>query len=859
MESFKFRYPGVKPFEKEQADIFFGRTEEIRFIARKIETEKLLTVHGKSGTGKSSLVKAGVIPEMDRMYKQSGQEFLPIEIQFGYFQQDKSFSTETLVDKFIVAFKDVPQYKKSDLLEELLPIKPSLWIEIKKFLYNNRKSHFTLLFFIDQLEEVFSYPEDFIIDFFIMLSELFYGVPPKDLKDSIERASILHPKLEKKFREANVLDFLLEPFPFDFKIITTIRSDQVDQLDRIKKYFPEFVRNTYMLSALERENAKDAIRKPAEIEDPLFLTETFDYEDKVIEDILDFLTQYPKNTRVEAFELQLFCQYIEKLLIDRVNNKLRTKIITRNDLPEDLGNVIHNFYENTIEEFGVSVREKIRIFVEDNLIHNEQGKRRRISLDQALAIDVLEGEKELLNKLVKTRLISEIKTSTGACIYELSHDVLIEPIFQSSAKRKVEEEKHQIEKNFKSKLKKVYTYAGSALFLLLTMLPLFLWKAEQKKSNEIIELLPKHNSYNFVISQANKFIVGDSMVYGSPDPFAEAVKYLSYAKYSKDRPKDVTRKNLNDQIENLTACSAIFSAANQKFYSSNFIEADSLYQKVLLLFPKNKPAYLMKEFCKVPDDHFMVDVAPGKYKMTKDFWVNFTQPYKISKYEITNAQFARFLNEYGSETIKKDTSIRSEFWGQPLIDLGGKFRFVECRIENAGGYYRSKQGYDCFPVVYVTWYGAYEYCRFYGGQLPTEAQWEYAAAGGGMLIADDQGIKSKKYEYAGSQNIEAVCWYNDNSLQREHFVGILEPNQLGLSDMSGNVMEWCFDYYNSNYPKGEIENYSASEPEVYPSKYHRVNRGGAFSTRSEICFINARGSYSPDIPYNWLGFRFSHN
>jgi hypothetical protein len=434
MKTLQFRYPGVKPFEKEQASIFFGRQEEVRSIARRMESQMLLTLHGKSGIGKSSLIKAGVLPRLEKLSKEEGRKLKIIESQFGYYQEEMSITPISLINRLIGTLKNTCKYKKSNILNELIPIKQSLWLEIKKIQFNNSNNTFVPLFFIDQLEEVFSYPEDFIIELVIQLAELFYGVPPGDIKDSIDRTLILHPELENKFRGDKILDFLRKPI--EIYIITTIRSDLVDQLDRIKKYFPELVQNTYMLNALEWAGAEDAIQKPAQKKGN-FLIDPFKFDTSVVEDILNYLTQNDSNNRIEAaFELQIFCQYIEQTLKQRIEVQGKhINRIKRKDLPEDLSVVIHDFYKSIICHFDKEVRNEVRVFIEEVMIIDTPGQKRRKSLDQSDALKALDNQQNLLDQLVVSRLIREIRTGTGAYNYEISHDVLIEPILTAKYDR----------------------------------------------------------------------------------------------------------------------------------------------------------------------------------------------------------------------------------------------------------------------------------------------------------------------------------------------------------------------------------------------------------------------------------------
>lgn len=138
---------------------------------------------------------------------------------------------------------------------------------------------------------------------------------------------------------------------------------------------------------------------------------------------------------------------------------------------------------------------------------------------------------------------------------------------------------------------------------------------------------------------------------------------------------------------------------------------------------------------------------------------------------------------------------------------------------------------DC-PVDNVTWYEAVEYAKKVGKRLPTEAEWEYAARGGNQ---------SRGYQYAGSDNLDAVGWYDGNSGEKTHPVGQKKPNELGLYDMSGNVWEWCADWYD--------ENYYAKSPTINPqgpsSGSIRVLRGGSGGNLDYFCRVSVR-NWVPD-------------
>ena len=125
--------------------------------------------------------------------------------------------------------------------------------------------------------------------------------------------------------------------------------------------------------------------------------------------------------------------------------------------------------------------------------------------------------------------------------------------------------------------------------------------------------------------------------------------------------------------------------------------------------------------------------------------------------------------------------------------------------------------------------------------LPTEAEWEFAARGG---------IKSKGYKYSGSNTLGDVAWYLNNSGDTTHDVGTKSPNELGLYDMSGNVWEWCNDWY-GNYSS------SPSNNPTGPSRgSDRVSRGGSFGSNSARFYRSSnRGNYTPVLRIGGLGLR----
>ncbi len=152
------------------------------------------------------------------------------------------------------------------------------------------------------------------------------------------------------------------------------------------------------------------------------------------------------------------------------------------------------------------------------------------------------------------------------------------------------------------------------------------------------------------------------------------------------------------------------------------------------------------------------------------------------------------------------------------------------------------------PVEQVSWNDCQEFIRKLNNmtgkrfRLPTEAEWEFAARGGNS---------SRGYKFAGGDNLDRVAWYYNNSGGRTHDVGQKSPNELGLYDMSGNVYEWCQDWYDS------YSSSSQSNPTGPSSGSYRVSRGGSWSFNAWLCRVSCRSSFSPGFMLDSLGLRLA--
>ena len=176
----------------------------------------------------------------------------------------------------------------------------------------------------------------------------------------------------------------------------------------------------------------------------------------------------------------------------------------------------------------------------------------------------------------------------------------------------------------------------------------------------------------------------------------------------------------------------------------------------------------------------------------------------------------------------------------------GKYEVTQALWQTVMGNNPSKFKGDNLPVEQVKWKDCQKFLsklnRITGKmfRLPTEAEWEYAARGGN---------KSRGYQYSGSNNLSDVAWYDNNSGNKTHAVGTKQANELGIYDMSGNVYEWCQDWF------GKYNSSSQVNPTGANSGSDRVFRGGSWISNAGNCRSSYRDYITLGGRDSYLGLR----
>ncbi|NCD35173.1 MAG: formylglycine-generating enzyme family protein [Spartobacteria bacterium] len=196
------------------------------------------------------------------------------------------------------------------------------------------------------------------------------------------------------------------------------------------------------------------------------------------------------------------------------------------------------------------------------------------------------------------------------------------------------------------------------------------------------------------------------------------------------------------------------------------------------------------------------DEAQHRVTLTKGYW--------IGKYEVTQAQWETIMGTNPSKFKGAMNPVETVSWDDCQV-------FIEkLNVRNSGDTFR----------------------------LPTEAEWEFAARGGN---------KSRGTVYSGGNELNAVGWYEGNSGKQAHEVGTKEPNELGLYDMSGNVWEWCSDWY------GDYSVLAQVDPQGVNSGSYRVVRGGGWGSGADYCRVAGRSYGSPCYSDDYYGFRLARS
>jgi len=223
--------------------------------------------------------------------------------------------------------------------------------------------------------------------------------------------------------------------------------------------------------------------------------------------------------------------------------------------------------------------------------------------------------------------------------------------------------------------------------------------------------------------------------------------------------------------------------------------------------------------------------------------VTLTYDFFMGKYEVTFNEYDAFCEATGRSEPK------DEGWGRgirPVINVSWWDAIAYCnwlsQKEGLPVAYRLEGEVDEGQLLDSSGNLTTDITKVVGYRLPTEAEWEYVARGGN---------KSKSYKYSGSDNVNDVAWYASNSGGKTQEVGKKAPNELGLYGMSGNVWEFCSNWFGSYSSSAQTNPYNST------AGWLRVPRGGGWNNDAALTRVACRGFIDPTLTYVNIGFRIA--
>lgn len=448
------RYPGPYPFSFDDQHIFRGRLREVGELQELLHQYNQLLLHARSGIGKSSLLNAGLLPALEREGK-----YECFRLVFGAHNKKEPLPP---LDSTIVALQQ--RGPSLNYLDKLIFQENSLWYHLKRLQacakFDEQPAQQKdapppperqILLIFDQFEEIFTYPAEDVASFKSALNEALYTLIPDTFRQALREkgASDALPAVE--------VELLHRPLPL--RILFSIRSDRLAELDKFTDSLPDILKTLYEIKPLTREQTTQAIVEPAQMPreavTPPLDSSPFRYDLPLLADILRFLAE-GQGQYVESFQVQIICKHIEDLVTKAQGEKT---VVTRSDVPLGLENIFFNFCNHAFEQVPSlswyaeqeqatptlqeqeQRREATRRMVEKDLIFRTAGQESGIRLPlfrEQIADAYPDVDGACLRALTHERLLRETPDAAGRMRFEISHDTLVKPILRARDKREQE-------------------------------------------------------------------------------------------------------------------------------------------------------------------------------------------------------------------------------------------------------------------------------------------------------------------------------------------------------------------------------------------------------------------------------------
>ncbi|HRI58234.1 MAG TPA: hypothetical protein PK228_00855, partial [Saprospiraceae bacterium] len=455
------RYPGLKPFDRAQSAVFYGRREDAVRLSNLILQQRLSVLFAKSGIGKTSILQAGVAPSLEQ------QNYAPLFIRLDKTDAPLVDTVgEILTKSDIVGGRDATGERPGE--------HETLWERMKRLEFDIDGLPATPVLVFDQFEEVFTlgHSESSRRRFLAELADLANSAMPDVIRTSLlqrfqEGDATMTPEIMRWWES--------QP---ELRIVISIRSDFLHLLDEISPLIPGILHNRYQLQPLNRKQAEEAIALPADAAGGPYASARFRYRADALDQIIDFLAGreeqdvqqavddlplLKKQDEIESFNLQILCQYVEEKIIDHIKPEGFEVTPDFYGAQQGLESEIRDFYQKQLQTLPDVYARKtgkrldnpavmtasVQRLIEESLVTPND---RRCSMVDDYLIAAYPGvTHEFLDVLVDSRLLRK-ENRLNDFYYEISHDTLLPAVVESRNKRRRQEKAEQERLEYEQKL-----------------------------------------------------------------------------------------------------------------------------------------------------------------------------------------------------------------------------------------------------------------------------------------------------------------------------------------------------------------------------------------------------------------------
>jgi hypothetical protein len=455
------RYPGLKPFDRSQSAVFYGRREDVVRLSNLILQQRLVVLFSKSGIGKTSILQAGVAPILEQ------HGYAPLFVRLDKTEAPLTETVGELLSKNdFVGGRNTTGERPGE--------GQTLWEQAKRIEFDLDGLPAIPVLIFDQFEEVFTlgHSENSRRRFLAQLADLANGAMP----DAI-RANLLERFQKGDTSLTAEIMRWWESQP-ELRVVISIRSDFLHLLDDISPLIPGILHNRYQLQPLNRKQAEEAITQPAGATGGPYASKQFRYHEEAMRQIIDFLAgrekqdvqhvtddlpMLKKQDEIESFNLQILCQYIEEKIINEIKPEGFEVTPDFYGSKKGLEREIRDFYKKQLQSLpDIFTRKtgksfdnpsemvaKVQRLIEESLV--TPNDRRCSMVDDYLVAAYPGVTQEFLDVLVDNRLLRK-ENRLNDFYYEISHDTLLPAIVESRNTRRSREKAERERLEYEQKL-----------------------------------------------------------------------------------------------------------------------------------------------------------------------------------------------------------------------------------------------------------------------------------------------------------------------------------------------------------------------------------------------------------------------